>query len=216
MKFGIYFSIILFLLSSCTNIKYRNDTGFQMPVTSGALESLIFVDSKPCKDIDGEIGLCSKRLFKDRSLELKIPPHDYNYNLNLICSKSINFNRSIDVLKGQEIEIVIEEDNYQHVTHFTCIGEILPMDRGFVSHKFEVRVRLIDPEYVKRNEITVYNKGRKYYLILGQYSRYSQVYRNNKWEYYDRKTVLKIKKDEINTIKAMSESESGRMTYYNM
>lgn len=207
---------ILIILSSCTNIKYKSDKGFVLPVTGGSLESIVYIDLRPCKDMDGQLGMCSKRIYHDRNLTISIPPRNYDYNINIMCSRSINFNNNYDVVKNREFKIEIDKNIYSDVSHFTCIGSIAPMDRGIVSHKFEVRVRIIDSDYIKRNKITQYDKGKNIYLILGQYSKYVQVSLNGEWKFYKEKTVLKVKKKNIHKVKVISESESGRLTYYNM
>ncbi len=216
MKLSFLFCVVLFLLQSCTGITYESDSAYQLPVLSGSLESLVYIDSSPCKDMDNTVGICSKRLVRDRDLVINIPPRNYAYNVNVTCSKSIGFSNNYDVPKKSEFNIKINAGLYGDEKHFICIGAIAPMDRGVVSHKFEIRVRLVDTDYIKRNAITIFRENNRTFLILGQYAKYVQVFKNDKWKFYKKKTVLKIKEEEVNTIKVISESESGRLNYYNI
>ena len=208
--------LILLLVVSCTSLKYVSDDGFVLPTTGGSLESLVFIDSMPCKDMEGMIGVCTKRLVRDRDLEIELPPRDYAYNVNVTCSANINFSNNYDVPEKSTFTVKINKDLYDDEKQFFCIGSIAPMDRGVVTHKFEIRVRLVDTDYIKRNNITVYEKGSSYYLITGQYAKYVQVFKDGKWKYYNKKPFIKVKKKDLKKIKVISESESGRLNYFNM
>jgi hypothetical protein len=209
------FSFLL-VLTACTGIKYEADTGYPLPTASGSLESIVYINGVVCKDMDNVVGICSKRLKNDTDLVLDIPPKDYGYNLNIVCSSNIAFEANYDVIKKQGFKVTVPSNNFYDERHFICIGEIRPNDRDFVSHKFEVRVRVLDAEYVSRNEMMTFDKGRKTYLVCGKHARYVSVYQDGEWKFYNKKPVLKFKKGELANVQVISESESGRLNYYNL
>lgn len=205
-------SIIFILLSltvlSCQNLKYQSDIGFLNSAQANSAEYLVMINGKHCVDMDRKVGLCAKRIKSDRSLDFSLEPKPYNYRFTLTCSSSIDSNFSIDIIKNQKYSFSIEPDKFSNVRSFTCIGEIFPNDRDQeVSANFQVRVVIVDSEYIEREIIYEKPKKRKNYVILGKHAKYSNV--NGK--IYKEKTAVKV---DSRRIKAYSESERMRFNYY--
>lgn len=214
MKFIILLFVIMF--TSCTGLQYEDDEGYNMPVPAGSLESLVMIGDKPCVDMDGEVGICSKRLSSDADLVLKLTPKPYPYNINVTCSSNINFNESFDIPQKTEFSITVPSSKFFDKVHFICVGTIKPLDeREFVLTKFEVRVRVVQADYVKRSNIFAIKHKGKQYLILGEHNKYSMVFRNGKWLYYNKRPTLLVDGHNLNEIKVISESKIGRMSYFN-
>ena len=208
---------LLFLLNiSCNRLEYKEDNNFMMPVEGGSLESLVYIKNIPCKDLYGNIGACTLSHDAVDNIILNIPPNDYDYALDFVCSSNINFTKNYDVLKRTPFQITIPLENFKDEKSFMCVGEIFPGDRTVVSHKFEIRVRVVNARYMKRNIITVSKKKGGVELVLGQFAKHIRVFNNGNIEFLSKKTTLKINKKDLETIKVITESESGRFNYFNI
>jgi hypothetical protein len=164
--------------------------------------------------MDGIVGMCSKRIKSNEILEFKIEPLEYAYRLSLTCSKELNANFTKDYLANTEIKFSLAPDNYQSVKTFVCIGELFPVDRDEeISFKWQIRVEIVDQNYLARENIYVQERDKSKYLVLGQNAKYSKVYFDGKFKSYEKRAVVKIPK-EVKDIKASSESYMGRFNYY--
>lgn len=212
MKFLL---VLLVLCCSCTHteIQYRPDVGFLVSAVADSPEFPVMVDGYFCQDISGKSGLCSVRLKHYKNLKFDFAKSQYAYKVHLLCSKSTGFDKSFDVEEGMPLQIEVPYNNFENIKSFICIGEVFPRDReDKISAKFEVRVKLIDNEYVEREDMRLEKDGDDHYLILGEHARYSRVFDQNEWKYYKKRTKVQV--FDIPALMAFSESYSFRINSY--
>lgn len=205
----------MIISSSCSsmNIPYKNDTGFLNSAQANSFEFLVYINGKPCKDMDGLIGLCSKRIKNNENIEFSIDPLQYPYRLSLICTKELQFNFTKDYPADMANKFIITPIQYQGLKTFVCIGEIFPADRPEeISSKWQIRVEIVDQKYSNREEIYKIKKKWFTYLVFGQNAKYAKAYYYDRWHYYKKNTMVIIPSDE--NILASSESDTGRFNYF--
>lgn len=203
MPFVMSLLIALVTFVSCQHIKYRADIGFLNSAQANSPEYLVLIGSKVCKDMDGIVGLCSKRVRSDRNIEFKMDKRPYGYRLNVTCSSNVNFTMSIDVLPEKSFEFSLPHENFSLVKSFTCLGEVFPMDRDQeVSAFWHARFVVYDGSYQAREKISQQGD----YLVLGQSARHISV---------DGKMVSKKTAIKASGVKQVyTESEQMRINYY--
>lgn len=195
---------MLITACACKDIKYKPDIGFIPSAQANSPEFLVKINGSVCKDMDNQVGLCSKRISSDKALSFKMDVRPYAYRLNVECSAVINFSLSRDIPSGQSAEFSIEPSQFSEAKSFTCIGEIFPQDREEeVSAFWHARFLVFDKNYQGREEI--YPLGAD--LILGQNAKYTLL---NEQKFLTKK----VKTDLKGVQKAYSESESMRFNYY--
>lgn len=216
MKRTLLLLLFIFLNFACVKIPYQDDKGFINSAQANSFEFLVLVNGKVCKDMDGIVGMCSKRVKSTDSLEFKIEPLEYAYRLKVVCSKEIGVNFTRDYPANTPVTFTITPTDYQEVKTFVCIGELFPTDRPEeISFKWQIRVEVIDAKYLKREEIFVQETGGDRYLVLGQNARLSKVYINGKLHEHREKAIIKLpRKAVVAEVKAMSESYMGRFNYF--
>lgn len=206
-----YFLLLFTLLCSCSclDLKYKDDKGLISAAAANSLEFNVTIGKTLCKDMDGIIGICSKRIKNDAAIEFTHPALPYAYQFFLTCSPEIesDFNKYIPSNTAYSFKILPEK--YNGMGSFICIGKIVPDDRNLVDTKWEVRVKVMDSKYIPREDIYVFDK----YLVLGKYARYAKVYHDKKWHTYHKRSYVRVK--NTTNIKAMSESYLMRYNYYN-
>lgn len=198
----------LFLLASCNSLKYESDIGFLNSAQANSMEYYTLVNGSPCKDMDGKIGLCAKRVNSNQELKFSMDAKPYSYRFNLTCSSAIDSDFSIDIEKEKPFSFLIKPEKFSSVKSFTCIGEVFPHDRNQeVSANWSVRVIVVDSEYQERELIYKTKEKEKEFLVLGKHALYSNL--NGK--IYKKKTKLELEKPDSF---AYSESERMRFNYW--
>lgn len=179
------------------------------------MEFPVYISGKPCVDMDGVSGLCTKRLKSTDDLIIKIDPQQYDYTRTLACSKGIPVTPDVNVLKNavHEIRIVAKDIT---LSSFTCIGEIFPLDRTApISAKFKITITVYDAQYTAREGIYLTKDKSKNILVLGQYARSAWVFDQDKWKRYAQSTAIEVKGD-LTKVRAYSESYAMRFNSFNM
>lgn len=206
MKTNVAFLLFFILLTacSCQPLKYKADLGFLNSAQANSPEYLVKINGKFCKDLDGEMGLCAKRIKSNEKISFILDKRAYSYRLNVSCSSLVNFKLSVDVLENANFEFSIEPEAFQEAKSFTCIGEVFPQDRSeSVSAFWHSRFIVVDKLYQGREEIYSQDGA----LILGSNAKYTLL---NEDKIIKKKTAIKA--DGIS--KAYSESETMRFNYY--
>lgn len=202
MRLFIFSLLISFMIASCKQLPYEADLGFLNSAQANSMEYLAKINGKHCKDLDGLIGLCAKRINSDEDLVFEFDPRPYSYRLNVRCSQAIDVDFSVDVMKDKTYNFKIISSKYGQERSFTCIGEVFPDDRDQqVSATFQVRVIIRDAAYLPREEI--YQEGD--YVILGKNAKYATVDKKQ----YEKSPTVKLKR----FAQAYSESERMRFNY---
>lgn len=169
--------LVVSFLNSCVAIKYVEDIQFLNSAQAGTAEYFVRVNGSPCKDIDGMIGLCAKRIKTNEVITIHHDPRPYSYMLDIQCSASIDSSFSVPVPANKTYDLKIQPSQFNGSPMFTCIGEIFPDDRTAVSAKWHVRFILVDEKYREREEIDFVTEKKKDYAVMGKYSLYT-TYKN--------------------------------------
>lgn len=189
-------------VSSCKELEYEADSGFLNSAQANSMEYLAVINGKVCKDLDGLVGLCAKRIASNEDLNFSFDSRPYSYRLDIRCTSTINSDFAVDVLKDKPYSFKIPFSKFATERSFTCIGEVFPQDRAQeVSATFSIRVIVKDAAYRAREEI-YQEQG---YVVLGKNALYAKIDSRN----YEKNTVVKMKK----FTKAYSESERMRFNY---
>jgi len=197
---------------TCSPLKYKSDHGFMVAAQANSPEQLVMIGGKACVDLDQVPGLCSKRHRRNLSLFMSIPERPYNYRMELRCSANLDSNQQVDILKNQNYVIEIKPDKFGPLKSFICIGEIFPHGRDSVSSKWEVRVKLVNKDYVPREGVYLGKYKGKSYLVVGKHALYTSVFQKGKWKKYKKKPTIRVRDPE--NLKAYSESYNMRFNYY--
>jgi hypothetical protein len=205
--------LVAFLLItfSCV-LKYTHDEAFMNSAYANSSEFLAYLNGTACKDMDGIVGACFKRVKANHDLVIKLHPQNYAYTYRMNCSEKLNYGFSRNVLKGKSLEHTIEKIKYEGLPSFTCIGHVYPEDRPApVGIKFTFRVEVINQSYVALPNIHVTLYKGKRHIVLGKHALHSRVYQKGKWKRYKKATSVKVKSDKV---KAVVESYAGRVQTY--
>jgi hypothetical protein len=202
-------------VNSCTQlqIKHESDRQYQNSSTANSPELLVKIDKVVCKDMDGIVGLCSKRVNAKSDIQLSHPPLPYQYRFIFTCSESLKSDFAQDIPKEVEFEFTIRKEAFKRLNSFICIGEITPKDRPeAISAKYEIRFKVVSEDYIKREKITVLKHNGTEYLILGAHSYLGMIFQGNQWRYIKEKTIVKFDP----AMKVISESYMMRYSYYGL
>lgn len=203
-------SILAWLCPSCASLKYSDDVGFLVSAQADSPEFPVFINGKICKDTDGIPGLCSKRIRSNEPLVIKMDPRPYAYTIRMACTKELGESQAFAVPKNAPFEHAIAPEKFSSLKSFICIGEIFPDDRDLpISAKWEFRAKVEDRIYAQRETPYIRAKGKKNYLVLGQYAKFSNVFDEGQWKAYKEKTIVEIKGDPAKVV-AYSESFNCR------
>lgn len=203
-------------LVACSSLPYQDDLHFMVSAQAGSNEFPVYVNGHLCVDMDGQPGLCAKRLASNKSIDLHFDPQDYGYLLKLTCSSSVTGIQDQNVPAGQPFTYSIKPDQFSSVVQFTCDGVVNPQDRQEpIAARFQVRVVLFDGSYTAREQIRVEHTSGKDYLILGQFARLAWVFDDGAWTMHHKETVVELQGDPAKA-KAYSESDLMRFNYYGM
>lgn len=203
------FGLFVFILgaSRCTSIKYEDDIGFLNSAQANSTEWMVTIDGKVCKDMDGEVGACTKRIKSNQSPVLKHDPRPYAYQLRIKCTEGTDIDFSQDVEANKTWSYKIEAAKIKDFKSFSCQGEIFPQDRGnSLSALWQIRFLVVDVDYEKREIIQRNSKG----FLFGRYAKYARACSAQSCKDFKHKTVAGFK----NGVTAYSESEVMRFNYY--
>jgi len=209
----IFFILPVLLTLACPpSLKYKHDLGFLSSAYANSPESYVTLNGIACKDVEGTVGACFKRLKRSYDLKIDILPKPYAYQFKFTCTNALGVNFSEHIPKDLENSILIPKEKYGNLKVFNCIGRIFPEDRpeGDINTFFEFRVRLIDPDYLPRERVKKIKYRGKKYLVLGKYAYRTKVFKNGRWKLLKKKTSTKAK----GITKVISESYIGRLSYY--
>ena len=208
--------LCLVSLLGCTHkeIPYRPDVGFLVSAVADSPEVPVMIDGYNCMDMSGRPGLCSLRLKQHRILKFDFAPRQYAYRIHLTCSKATGFDKSFDVGGEKPLQIEIHYKHYEKLSSFICIGEVFPKDReDKISATFEVRVKVVNNEYVEREEMRIEQDGDEYYLVTGEHALFSRIYDQGEWKSYKKQTKVQVY--DILALQGYSESYSFRVNSFN-
>lgn len=198
---------------SCASTKYKPDEGFMLPSKAGALEYLVYVNGLVCKDLDGNIGACTKTINARDNLKIKLPIQPYSYRLSYRCSSNITYTHEAEILKKKAYSFSMPTTAYKDESSFMCIGTIIPADRQFISMKFEVRVRVVSADYVPMGSITTGRNLLYQYVFAGKYAYYIKKLYKGKWKFKKKDALIRIRKSKVSDMQFVAESYSGRLAY---
>ena len=210
-----YILFVFFLVGCVHRLEYKPDLGFLVSAIAESPEVPVMIDGYNCEDMSGRTGLCSLRIKSFRDLVFQFYPRQYPYRLHLVCSNKVGFEESYDVERDKDFHVTINHKKYDQLDSFICVGEIFPRDRpDKVSGKFEVRVKVITPQYTEREKMRLEKDGSEYFLVLGEHALYSRIYDNGKWKSYYKTVRLQV--HDTDSLQAVSESHSFRVNKYPM
>jgi hypothetical protein len=196
------------LVFGCTSLPYKDDAGYLNSAQAGSYEFPVSVNGKPCKDMDGVLGACTKQIKNDQALVVDLPERPYAYRLDIQCSMPLGVSFPVDVQKNSPYRLEIKPEAFADLISWTCKGEVFPYDRDqAVSAMWQVRVLVRDPAYQGREKI--YTKDGKV-IVLGAHAKYSDICDSRGCRQEKEKTVAGYK----GSVKAISESEVMRFNTF--
>ena len=207
MKLLKYVAIILFLcsISSCNNSKYKSDIHLLGSAQANSPEFLIRINGNPCKNGQGEIGLCIMGVKRNRALSFSLNILPYDYDLEIICSSNVDVEFNTTVFQGDTFSYTVSPDRFSHVTVFNCQISVYPhehVNAMFASMRFFV----VAEDYKSMDTPYTTTRRGKTYLVTGSHARF--IYLN------DVRVEEKTTEIEYNGEQVVIESESGRRAYY--
>lgn len=162
----------LSLLSGCVNLDYKSDLGFMPSAFGNSPEYLLKLNGTVCKDTDGFIGFCAKRIKSNQDLVINIIPQQYAYTFQLDCTDTVGSDTSFDVLAGVQLNHVIPAIKYQDQEVFNCTVDILPHYGPEPVAAFAAfRIMVVNKDYISLDSIV--QQGR--YIVMGRHSYLSNV-----------------------------------------
>jgi hypothetical protein len=216
-------SIILlsiFYFSGCQSIKYSDDIGFMSSAEAGYENLPAFINKKPCLDMDGIIGRCSKAIASDKPLLIQLPvrPYSYNYSVSLtsgVGCVDVKINDvtqqmcppiKFDVPEKAQVDITIPITSY--IPLFMIVGRIAPDDRPEpISALFRALITVYDSGYSQREQIFEYEK----YIVMGEHAHFTDIIFENGIVSYKNKPAINLKGRKYQI--AMSESYNMRFNF---
>jgi len=209
-SFFLFASFMILTGSKCSSIPYQDDAGFLNSAQANSLEFLVTIDNVTCKDAEGFVGACTKRVRSNHDPILRHEAKPYSYTIDIRCTEGTGIGFSMDVPADTKWEYAIPFEKFADFLSFSCTGEIFPGDReNSVSAKWQIRFIVYDAIYKERELMYVNDEG---FLILGKFSKYARVCQDGKCKDYEEKTCVKV--DPKKKIVASSESEVLRYNYY--
>lgn len=213
MRWGL--ALLACLVASCTSLPYSDDVGFLVSAQADSPEFPVYVNGHLCTDMEGNPGLCSKRITSAQDLTLSFDPQQYAYLLTISCPSGIPAIAPASVEAGQPYSFTLPKELFSAYRTFVCIGQVNPQDRTPpISAKFEVTVVVVDAAYSARERAYLMTEAGLNYLVLGQFARNAWVY-DGAWAQHNQEPVVRIYGDP-SKVKAYSESYADRFNYLNM
>lgn len=212
--------LTLLVFASCSSpLPYQTDApGFMTAALANSPEFPIYVNQKLCQDVDGEPGLCSKRVVAGKDIAFHLDPLSYPYDLTMACndgSQALPAPGPFTVPSNQAFDFIIPASSVSGLTHFICAGGIFPQDRPQpLAAVWDVRFLVVAADYLPREKMQIVQANGKATLILGEYARSSWVFDQGKWTAYSKKTEIEIQ--DPAHVQAYSESEQMRYNALNL
>lgn len=199
-------SLFIMGASRCTSIKYEDDIGFLNSAQANSMEWMVTIDGRVCKDLDGLIGACTKRIKSNQSPVLKHDSRPYAYQVHVVCSKGTGIDFSQDVEANKTWTYTIDAEAVKDFKSFSCVGEIFPQDRAnSISMLWQIRFVVVDVAYQRREILQGDSRG----FLFGRHAKYAKACGRSGCKSFSKTTAVKFK----NGIRAYSESEQGRFNY---
>lgn len=201
------------VLVACSSLPYQDDKAFAVSAQANSPEFPVYVGGAICKDMDGNPGMCSKKITSSEGLILHIDAQNYPYNVAIQCTNPITV-PGASVPSGAPFDLTLHPEQMQGLVTFICRGEVFPQDRPQpLSASFEVRVNVSDSAYVPREGInTIENNRGQTVLVLGEYARDSWVCDGGVCNRYKKATTVKIRNP--GNVSAYSSSYDMRFNYF--
>lgn len=216
MKFRYWAAGVTLALVACTSLPYKNDNGFLVSAQANSPEFPVYLNGHLCTDMEGFVGLCSKRIKSTEDITFRFDPQTYAYLLTVNCTQGVTPVAAATVPQSQPYSFVLKAADFSQFTAFTCVGEVSPQDRTPpISARFRVSFSVVDAQYSARERIYPTTSDGKNYLVLGEFARSAWVYDQGKWAHHDQDTTVEIKGDP-SQVKAYSESYAMRFNYFNL
>lgn len=200
--------LLFFMLGmgNCSSFKYEPDLGFINSAQANSMEWLLFLDGKTCKDMEGRIGACTKRVKSNAAIQFRHDPRPYPYRIDVRCTQGTGVGFSMDVEAGAAWSYEMPADRFQGFRSFSCQGEIFPHDRPQnLSALWQVRFLVVDAAYRER-ELIYRAKSR---MVFGRHAKYVRVCEKEECETYSKAPVVKAAAGA----RGYSESELLRFNY---
>jgi hypothetical protein len=214
MKFRNILVYSLLVMAACSTLPYQDDTAFAVSAQANSPEFPVYVGGSLCKDMDGNPGMCSKRITSTTALAIHIDPQAYAYDLTVACTSPIIF-PGATVPANQALDLSLQPAQMQGLLTYICRGEVFPQDRAQpLSAIFEVRVDVVDAAYIPAPQMltTQDEKSKQWSLVLGEYARNSWVCDQGKCKAYSKDTIVPISAPA--NVQAYSESYNMRENYF--
>ena len=210
---SVVLALALVGASRCTSLPYKDDLGFLVSAQADSPEFPLTINGKPCKDLDGILGLCTMRVQSNNGVRFDIDTQNYSYHLDVKCTATISSDFGVDVLKNSKYSFTIDPAKFSSVESFVCIGEVFPNDRPQpLSAKFEVRIKVVDAKYEAREVIYPFMDRGKNWLVLGEYARTAWVCDAGKCKEHSKDTAVEV--SDPKTATAISQSYNMRYNSY--
>ncbi len=210
-KIGFLLLVMSFGLmgaKGCSSLPYEDDIRFLNSAQANSMEWLVTIDNVVCKDVEGIVGACTKRVRSDHSPVLRHAARPYDYSIDIRCTDGL-IGFSQDVPADEDWQYTLPHERFERYRSFTCTGEVLPKDRkNALSAIWQIRFVVFDTEYKERETMYIDDKT----LILGRYAKYATVCQDDRCRDYKEKTSVKV--DPKKVITAYSESEIVRLNYF--
>jgi len=205
---AVLLGVLAIVLGQCSSLPYESDSGFLNSAQANSSEWMVRVDGLVCKDLDGLVGACSKRVKSKTDIKVHHDPRPYSYRVAMRCTEGTGIDFSIDVLENQPWGYTIRHDKFKGFRSFTCQGEVFPNDRdNAISALWQIRFLVVDQDYKKRESVYFSNDQ----LVMGKHARYTTIC-DPTCDDESEGTVVKT----TPTASAYSESEVMRFNYYNV
>lgn len=193
--------------ATCPDKEYANDFSRMISANANSHEFPIRVENDICKDLDDKVGLCTKRIKRNQNLNINFFKLPYSYQLMIDCTNALDVDTEVTVLEQTEYTFLIPKEKYVGISNsFTCIFKIFPDDRAETVTSARVTIVLVDKNYSYREEMYKLKK----YLIFGKYALHTVCYKDNKYNFYYKKTYIDYKTYDL----CFSESYNGGINYY--
>ena len=188
--------ILAFLVLNCDPIAYEDDIAFMGSAEANSGEALAKINNQICKDMNGEIGFCFGRILSSQDMKILIPAIPYRYRFYLTCSSEINANDNFDVPKNHEFQYIIPQAKFKDSLRFNCVGDIVKEGSDQILKFFEVRMRVINPKYVKRGKIATEAYEGANYIFFDKHALYGSYKTNLQSGTTSKQPAIELKKGE--------------------
>lgn len=208
-------------------LKYKDDTLLSSGYTRAPV-AFAKINGKPCKSMGDEIGRCYPGIQRGKDIIIEIPEHPYSYNFMLICTSSLNINKTVTVLKDRAHTEIIKADKFSKILVptcdgqsieadvFNCEGHIFPLNTSAeprVSKFFSARFAVYSSDYRLPPEITIQDYKGNSYVVYGENALYGEITEDGKKKSLNKDTYIKIKNKNVD-LHTWSCTKSERCNYY--